>query len=103
MTLFQAGVNRGQERGPRENADEEYYGDLQVEDLAAILELNDNLNRDNRAVRIRSPTENALPTSHEAPADLHLVEMGNGHRGSMDNLQFHVDNRQIDWNEEHNI
>ncbi|XP_061163132.1 uncharacterized protein LOC133172289 isoform X3 [Saccostrea echinata] len=93
-----ASVNRGQERGPRENTDEEYYGDLEDQDLAAILELNDNLNR---AARIRSPTENALTPPHGPPPDPYMMELGNVHRGSMDNLQFPLDNRHIDWNEEH--
>lgn len=102
LTLFQANMNRGQDRGPRENADQEFYGDLQDQDLAAILELKDNLNRENMAPRGRSPTENDLPLPHGVPHDLHLG-MGDVQRGSLDNLHFPVDDRHIDWNEKHDI
>lgn len=95
-----ASMNRGQDRGPRENADQEFYGDLQDQDLAAILELKDNLTRENMAHRGRSPTENDLPLPHGAPHDLHLG-MGDVQRGSLDNLHFPLDDRQIDWNEKH--
>lgn len=95
-------MNRGQDRGPRENADQEFYGDLQDQDLAAILELKDNLNRENMAPRGRSPTENTLPLPHGVPHDLHLG-MGDVQRGSLDNLHFPVDDRHIDWNEKHDI
>uniref|UniRef100_K1Q9B6 RanBP-type and C3HC4-type zinc finger-containing protein 1 n=1 Tax=Magallana gigas TaxID=29159 RepID=K1Q9B6_MAGGI len=85
-----ASMNRGQDRSPRENADQEFYGDLQDQDLAAILELKDNLNRENMAPRGRSPTENDLPLPHGVPHDLHLG-MGDVQRGSLDNLHFPVD------------
>lgn len=96
-----ASLNRGPERGPRENADQDAYPRIPVNDLAALLELNDNLNRENRATaRNRSPTENALPIPHGAPLGSHLMGTGEAPRGSLDNLHFPLDDRHIDWSED---
>lgn len=101
LTLFQASLNRGPERGPRENADQDAYPRIPVNDLAALLELNDNLNRENRATaRNRSPTENALPIPHGAPLGSHLMGTSEAPRGSLDNLHFPLDDRHIDWSED---